>query len=183
MIPCNFSAMSDCHKFCHVYSQHIRVISSCRGKKPHLFSFFLLQSLCLCLSLSVPLSFFFCFFLKSLRLVHNHPKQRHGYKVRSNKRNYCRHLTFKLQTIDGPCEVIVHKWETHLQPRSITPLGMGINCICLRHMHKIADMLHTGLEGLIAIVLKYLNLLMCGRCRLFLCTTWALLSKYICIYA
>uniref|UniRef100_A0A8C0ZE42 Glycerophosphocholine phosphodiesterase 1 n=1 Tax=Cyanistes caeruleus TaxID=156563 RepID=A0A8C0ZE42_CYACU len=53
----------------------------------------------------------------------------HGYKVRSNKRNYCRHLTFKLQTIDGPCEVIVHTWETHLQPRSITPLGMGINCI------------------------------------------------------
>uniref|UniRef100_A0A8C0UXC2 Glycerophosphocholine phosphodiesterase 1 n=1 Tax=Cyanistes caeruleus TaxID=156563 RepID=A0A8C0UXC2_CYACU len=39
------------------------------------------------------------------------------------------HLTFKLQTIDGPCEVIVHTWETHLQPRSITPLGMGINCI------------------------------------------------------
>uniref|UniRef100_A0A8C9EJG3 Glycerophosphocholine phosphodiesterase 1 n=1 Tax=Pavo cristatus TaxID=9049 RepID=A0A8C9EJG3_PAVCR len=36
--------------------------------------------------------------------------------------NYCRHLTFKLQTIDGPCEVIVHTWETHLQPRSITPL-------------------------------------------------------------
>uniref|UniRef100_A0A8C9EIM0 Glycerophosphocholine phosphodiesterase 1 n=1 Tax=Pavo cristatus TaxID=9049 RepID=A0A8C9EIM0_PAVCR len=32
------------------------------------------------------------------------------------------HLTFKLQTIDGPCEVIVHTWETHLQPRSITPL-------------------------------------------------------------
>ncbi|XP_030919548.1 glycerophosphocholine phosphodiesterase GPCPD1 isoform X3 [Geospiza fortis] len=27
-----------------------------------------------------------------------------------------------LQTIDGPCEVIVHTWETHLQPRSITPL-------------------------------------------------------------
>uniref|UniRef100_A0A8C0ZDV9 Glycerophosphocholine phosphodiesterase 1 n=1 Tax=Cyanistes caeruleus TaxID=156563 RepID=A0A8C0ZDV9_CYACU len=60
-------------------------------------------------------------------LVHNHSKQLHGYKVRSNKRNYCRHLTFKLQTIDGPCEVIVHTWETHLQPRSITPLGMGIN--------------------------------------------------------
>lgn len=78
-----------------------------------------------------------------------------GYKVSSNKRHYCRHLTFKLQTIDGPCEVIVHTWETHLQPRSITPLGMGINCICLRHMHKIADMLHTGLEGLIAIALKY----------------------------
>uniref|UniRef100_A0A8C9EII8 Glycerophosphocholine phosphodiesterase 1 n=1 Tax=Pavo cristatus TaxID=9049 RepID=A0A8C9EII8_PAVCR len=43
-------------------------------------------------------------------------------KIRYNKRNYCRHLTFKLQTIDGPCEVIVHTWETHLQPRSITPL-------------------------------------------------------------
>ncbi|XP_019404610.1 PREDICTED: glycerophosphocholine phosphodiesterase GPCPD1 isoform X1 [Crocodylus porosus] len=26
------------------------------------------------------------------------------------------------KTIDGPCQVIVHKWETHLQPRSITPL-------------------------------------------------------------
>uniref|UniRef100_A0ACB8GEF2 Glycerophosphocholine phosphodiesterase gpcpd1 n=1 Tax=Sphaerodactylus townsendi TaxID=933632 RepID=A0ACB8GEF2_9SAUR len=26
------------------------------------------------------------------------------------------------QTTDGPCQVIVHKWETHLQPRSITPL-------------------------------------------------------------
>ncbi|XP_021394292.1 glycerophosphocholine phosphodiesterase GPCPD1 isoform X1 [Lonchura striata] len=26
------------------------------------------------------------------------------------------------KTIDGPCEVIVHTWETHLQPRSITPL-------------------------------------------------------------
>lgn len=49
-------------------------------------------------------------------------------------------------------------------------------------MHKIADMLHTGLEGLIALVLKYLNLLMCGRYRLFFCTTWALLSKYICVY-
>uniref|UniRef100_A0A2K6EMD8 Glycerophosphocholine phosphodiesterase GPCPD1 n=1 Tax=Propithecus coquereli TaxID=379532 RepID=A0A2K6EMD8_PROCO len=33
------------------------------------------------------------------------------------------------KTIGGPCQVIVHKWETHLQPRSITPLGMGINCI------------------------------------------------------
>uniref|UniRef100_A0A8C2T012 Glycerophosphocholine phosphodiesterase 1 n=1 Tax=Coturnix japonica TaxID=93934 RepID=A0A8C2T012_COTJA len=43
-------------------------------------------------------------------------------KIRYNERNYCRHLTFKLQTIDGPCEVIVHTWETHLQPRSITPL-------------------------------------------------------------
>uniref|UniRef100_A0A5F8G7L2 Glycerophosphocholine phosphodiesterase 1 n=1 Tax=Monodelphis domestica TaxID=13616 RepID=A0A5F8G7L2_MONDO len=31
-------------------------------------------------------------------------------------------LTFKLQTIGGPCQVIVNKWETHLQPRSITPL-------------------------------------------------------------
>uniref|UniRef100_A0A8C9EJE5 Glycerophosphocholine phosphodiesterase 1 n=1 Tax=Pavo cristatus TaxID=9049 RepID=A0A8C9EJE5_PAVCR len=44
------------------------------------------------------------------------------WKALYNKRNYCRHLTFKLQTIDGPCEVIVHTWETHLQPRSITPL-------------------------------------------------------------
>ncbi|XP_023574320.1 glycerophosphocholine phosphodiesterase GPCPD1 isoform X5 [Octodon degus] len=26
------------------------------------------------------------------------------------------------KTIGGPCQVIVHKWETHLQPRSITPL-------------------------------------------------------------
>ncbi|XP_042304425.1 glycerophosphocholine phosphodiesterase GPCPD1 isoform X1 [Sceloporus undulatus] len=26
------------------------------------------------------------------------------------------------QTIDGPCQVIIHKWETHLPPRSITPL-------------------------------------------------------------
>nr|XP_056712233.1 glycerophosphocholine phosphodiesterase GPCPD1 [Euleptes europaea] len=26
------------------------------------------------------------------------------------------------QTTDGPCQVIIHKWETHLQPRSITPL-------------------------------------------------------------
>ncbi|NXD14154.1 GPCP1 phosphodiesterase, partial [Nothocercus nigrocapillus] len=26
------------------------------------------------------------------------------------------------QTIGGPCQVIVHTWETHLQPRSITPL-------------------------------------------------------------
>lgn len=147
-----------------MYSQHIRVISSCKGKKSHLFSFFLLQSLSL---FSSSFFSFFCDFLKSLSLVHNHPKQLHGYKVRSNKRNYCRHVTFKLQTIDGPCEVIVHTWETHLQPRSITPLGMGINCICLRHKPKIADMLHTGLEGLIAIVLKYLNLLMCGRCRLF----------------
>uniref|UniRef100_A0A8C9FP21 CBM20 domain-containing protein n=1 Tax=Pavo cristatus TaxID=9049 RepID=A0A8C9FP21_PAVCR len=94
-----------------------------------------------------------------------------------NKRNYCRHLTFKLQTIDGPCEVIVHTWETHLQPRSITPLGMGINCICLRHMHKIANMLHIGLEGLIIIDIKYLNFLMFWRYKLFLCTTWTLLSK------
>ncbi|XP_038607202.1 glycerophosphocholine phosphodiesterase GPCPD1 [Tachyglossus aculeatus] len=26
------------------------------------------------------------------------------------------------KTLGGPCQVIVHKWETHLQPRSITPL-------------------------------------------------------------
>ncbi|XP_077169185.1 glycerophosphocholine phosphodiesterase GPCPD1 isoform X4 [Paroedura picta] len=26
------------------------------------------------------------------------------------------------QSTDGPCQVIIHKWETHLQPRSITPL-------------------------------------------------------------
>ncbi|XP_066467085.1 glycerophosphocholine phosphodiesterase GPCPD1 isoform X2 [Tiliqua scincoides] len=26
------------------------------------------------------------------------------------------------QNFDGPCQVIVHKWETHLHPRSITPL-------------------------------------------------------------
>ncbi|XP_074065597.1 glycerophosphocholine phosphodiesterase GPCPD1 isoform X1 [Macrotis lagotis] len=26
------------------------------------------------------------------------------------------------KTIGGPCQVIVHTWETHLQPRSITPL-------------------------------------------------------------
>ncbi|KAJ6659225.1 hypothetical protein lerEdw1_019271 [Lerista edwardsae] len=37
-------------------------------------------------------------------------------------KNYCRHLTFKLQNFDAPCQVIVHKWETHLRPRSITPL-------------------------------------------------------------
>uniref|UniRef100_A0A452H820 Glycerophosphocholine phosphodiesterase GPCPD1 n=1 Tax=Gopherus agassizii TaxID=38772 RepID=A0A452H820_9SAUR len=30
------------------------------------------------------------------------------------------------KTIDGPCQVIVHKWETHLQPRSITPLENDI---------------------------------------------------------
>ncbi|NXQ41671.1 GPCP1 phosphodiesterase, partial [Catharus fuscescens] len=30
------------------------------------------------------------------------------------------------KTIDGPCEVIVHTWETHLQPRSITPLEKEI---------------------------------------------------------
>lgn len=47
-------------------------------------------------------------------------------------------------------------------------------------MHKIANMLHIGLEGLITIVLRYLSLLMCWRYELFLCTTWALLSN-ICI--
>nr|XP_048698471.1 glycerophosphocholine phosphodiesterase GPCPD1 isoform X2 [Caretta caretta] len=31
------------------------------------------------------------------------------------------------KTIDGPCQVIVHKWETHLQPRSITPLENDIS--------------------------------------------------------
>ncbi|XP_046535752.1 glycerophosphocholine phosphodiesterase GPCPD1 isoform X4 [Equus quagga] len=30
------------------------------------------------------------------------------------------------KTIGGPCQVIVHKWETHLQPRSITPLESEI---------------------------------------------------------
>ncbi|XP_065257648.1 glycerophosphocholine phosphodiesterase GPCPD1 [Emys orbicularis] len=30
------------------------------------------------------------------------------------------------KTIDGPCQVIVHKWETHLHPRSITPLENDI---------------------------------------------------------
>ncbi|KAH1172721.1 glycerophosphocholine phosphodiesterase GPCPD1 [Mauremys mutica] len=30
------------------------------------------------------------------------------------------------KTIDGPCQVIIHKWETHLQPRSITPLENDI---------------------------------------------------------
>ncbi|KAF7239878.1 Glycerophosphocholine phosphodiesterase GPCPD1 [Varanus komodoensis] len=29
------------------------------------------------------------------------------------------------QTVDGPCQVIIHKWETHLPPRSITPLEDG----------------------------------------------------------
>nr|XP_005287497.1 glycerophosphocholine phosphodiesterase GPCPD1 [Chrysemys picta bellii]XP_005287498.1 glycerophosphocholine phosphodiesterase GPCPD1 [Chrysemys picta bellii] len=30
------------------------------------------------------------------------------------------------KTVDGPCQVIVHKWETHLHPRSITPLENDI---------------------------------------------------------
>uniref|UniRef100_A0A8D0KP85 Glycerophosphocholine phosphodiesterase GPCPD1 n=1 Tax=Salvator merianae TaxID=96440 RepID=A0A8D0KP85_SALMN len=31
------------------------------------------------------------------------------------------------QKTDGPCQVIVHKWETHLPPRSITPLESDIS--------------------------------------------------------
>lgn len=49
-------------------------------------------------------------------------------------------------------------------------------------MHKIADMLHTGLEGLIAIVLNYLNLLMCGRCRLFFFAQHGPYSQNIYVY-
>ncbi|NXM76488.1 GPCP1 phosphodiesterase, partial [Serilophus lunatus] len=35
---------------------------------------------------------------------------------------YFRGYFLEPKTIDGPCEVIVRTWETHLQPRSITPL-------------------------------------------------------------
>nr|XP_040132136.1 glycerophosphocholine phosphodiesterase GPCPD1 isoform X4 [Ictidomys tridecemlineatus] len=35
---------------------------------------------------------------------------------------YFRGCFLEPKTIGGPCQVIVHKWETHLQPRSITPL-------------------------------------------------------------
>ncbi|NXO40459.1 GPCP1 phosphodiesterase, partial [Locustella ochotensis] len=35
---------------------------------------------------------------------------------------YFKGYFLKPKTIHGPCEVIVHTWETHLQPRSITPL-------------------------------------------------------------
>ncbi|XP_020649303.2 glycerophosphocholine phosphodiesterase GPCPD1 isoform X1 [Pogona vitticeps] len=35
---------------------------------------------------------------------------------------YFRGIFLEPQTIDGPCQVIIHKWETHLPPRSITPL-------------------------------------------------------------
>nr|AGT36602.1 glycerophosphocholine phosphodiesterase GDE1-like protein [Gallus gallus] len=38
------------------------------------------------------------------------------------KYRYFKGYFLKPKTIDGPCEVIVHTWETHLQPRSITPL-------------------------------------------------------------
>uniref|UniRef100_A0A8C8S2J7 Glycerophosphocholine phosphodiesterase GPCPD1 n=1 Tax=Pelusios castaneus TaxID=367368 RepID=A0A8C8S2J7_9SAUR len=39
---------------------------------------------------------------------------------------YFKGCFLKPKTIDGPCQVIVHKWETHLQPRSITPLESDI---------------------------------------------------------
>ncbi|XP_010221559.1 PREDICTED: glycerophosphocholine phosphodiesterase GPCPD1 [Tinamus guttatus] len=35
---------------------------------------------------------------------------------------YFKGYFLKPKTIGGPCQVIVHTWETHLQPRSITPL-------------------------------------------------------------
>uniref|UniRef100_A0A8B9SX73 Glycerophosphocholine phosphodiesterase GPCPD1 n=1 Tax=Anas platyrhynchos TaxID=8839 RepID=A0A8B9SX73_ANAPL len=38
------------------------------------------------------------------------------------KYRYFKGYFLEPKTIDGPCEVIVHTWETHLQPRSITPL-------------------------------------------------------------
>lgn len=40
----------------------------------------------------------------------------------SVKYRYFRGYFLEPKTIGGPCQVIVHKWETHLQPRSITPL-------------------------------------------------------------
>lgn len=182
VVPFNVSILLDFFSSFVICSVTHQVVS-CKGvrTKPDLFAFFLAFFLSLSFSFSV---LFFFFFLKFISLVHNHPKQIHGQKIRYNKRNYCRHLTFKLQTIDGPCEVIVHTWETHLQPRSITPLGMGINCICLRHIHKIANMLHIGLEGLIMKALKYLNVLLCWRYKhFFFCTTWTLLSKKkVCVY-
>ncbi|MEJ1278790.1 glycerophosphocholine phosphodiesterase 1 [Cricetulus griseus] len=39
---------------------------------------------------------------------------------------YFRGCFLEPKTIGGPCQVIVHKWETHLQPRSITPLECEI---------------------------------------------------------
>ncbi|XP_060088798.1 glycerophosphocholine phosphodiesterase GPCPD1 isoform X2 [Heteronotia binoei] len=35
---------------------------------------------------------------------------------------YFRGIFLHPQKTDGPCQVIIHKWETHLHPRSITPL-------------------------------------------------------------
>ncbi|XP_029391610.1 glycerophosphocholine phosphodiesterase GPCPD1 [Mus pahari] len=44
----------------------------------------------------------------------------------SVKYRYFRGCFLEPKTIGGPCQVIVHKWETHLQPRSITPLESEI---------------------------------------------------------
>uniref|UniRef100_A0A8D0HMA2 Glycerophosphocholine phosphodiesterase 1 n=1 Tax=Sphenodon punctatus TaxID=8508 RepID=A0A8D0HMA2_SPHPU len=39
---------------------------------------------------------------------------------------YFKGIFLEPKTVDGPCQVLVHKWETHLQPRSMTPLDNEI---------------------------------------------------------